>query len=101
MQKFIEFVWTINALLTVRSEMLPFSGNNQNIKMFGGPPPEHFATGYVLHNYNLPLANIALQYCKSGIFCAFRGKMVGRENKTAQILCQNVCLRVQACCPRN
>ena len=36
-----EFHWvvlTINALLTVRSEMLPISGNNQNIKMFGVPP---------------------------------------------------------------
>ena len=31
-------VWTINALLTVRSEMLPFSGNNQNIKIFAVPP---------------------------------------------------------------
>ena len=31
-------VWTFNALLTVRSEILPFSGNNQNIKMFGVPP---------------------------------------------------------------
>ena len=27
--------------------------------------------------------------------------MVRRENKTARILCRNVCLRVQACCPRN
>ena len=42
-----------------------------------------------------------MDYCKSGNFRAFRGKMVGRENKTARILCQNVCLRVQACCPRN
>ena len=40
-------------------------------------------------------------YCKSGNFRAFRGKMVRRENKTARILCRNVCLRVQACCPRN
>ena len=47
-------VWTINALLTVRSEMLPFSGNIQNIKMFGVPPPEHFAIGIVyVHNDNL------------------------------------------------
>ena len=29
--EFYRVVWTINALLTVRSEMLPFSGNNQNI----------------------------------------------------------------------
>ena len=36
--EFYRVVWTINALLTVRSEMLPFSGNNQNIKMFGVPP---------------------------------------------------------------
>ena len=48
-------VWTINALLTVRSEMLQFLGNNQNIKMFGVP------IVYV-HNDNLPLDNIALQY---------------------------------------
>ena len=55
-------VWTINALLTltVRSKMLPFSGNNQNITFFG-VSPEHFAIGYV-HNDNLPLGNIALQY---------------------------------------
>ena len=31
-------VRTIHALLKVRSEMLPFSGNIQNIKMFGVPP---------------------------------------------------------------
>ena len=50
-------------LLTVRSEMLPFSGNNQNIKMFGGPPEHFIAIGYVhVHNDNLPLGNIALQY---------------------------------------
>ena len=37
--EFYRVVWTIiNALLTVRSEMLPFSENNQNIKMFGVPP---------------------------------------------------------------
>ena len=41
----------ISALLTIRSDMLPFSENNQNIKFF--------AIGYV-HN-NLPLGNIALQ----------------------------------------
>ena len=40
-------------------------------------------------------------YCKSGNFRAFRSKMVRRENKTARILCQNACLRVQASCPRN
>ena len=38
MQKFIELNELSNALLTVRSEMLPFSGNNQNIKLFGVPP---------------------------------------------------------------
>ena len=58
--EFYRVVWTINALLTVRSEMLPFSGNNPNIKMFGSAP-EHFAIGYV-HNDNLPLGNIVLQY---------------------------------------
>ena len=36
--------------------MLPFSENNQNIKI----SPEHFAIGFV-HNDNLPLGNIALQ----------------------------------------
>ena len=36
--EFYRVVWTINALLTVRSEMLPFSENIQNIKMFGVPP---------------------------------------------------------------
>ena len=37
MQNFI-VVWTINALLTVRSENASFSENDQNIKMFGVPP---------------------------------------------------------------
>ena len=36
--EFYRVVWTLNALLTVHSEMLPFSGNNRNIKMFGVPP---------------------------------------------------------------
>ena len=35
--EFYRVVWTINALLTVRSEMLPFSGNNQNIKILESP----------------------------------------------------------------
>ena len=56
--EFYRVAWTINALLTVRSEMLPFSENNQNIKMFGGPP--NTAIGYV-HNENLPQGNVALQ----------------------------------------
>ena len=43
-----------------RSEMLPFSGNNQKHKNFQSPP-EHFAIGYV-HNDNLTLGNIALHY---------------------------------------
>ena len=34
MQNFIE----LYELLTVRSEMRPFSGDIQNIKMFGVPP---------------------------------------------------------------
>ena len=36
--EFYRVVWTINALLTVLSEMLRFSGNNQNIKIFRVPP---------------------------------------------------------------
>ena len=36
--EFYRAVWTINALLTVRSKILPFSGNNQSIKLFGVPP---------------------------------------------------------------
>ena len=36
--EFYRVVWTINALLIIRSEMLPISENNQNIKMFGVPP---------------------------------------------------------------
>ena len=43
-----------------RSKLLPFSGNNQkhtNVRS----RLEHFAIGYV-HNDNLPLGNIALQY---------------------------------------
>ena len=60
MQNLIAIVWTINALLTIRSEMLPFSENNQNINIFG-VPPNTVAIGYV-HNDNLPLGTIALQY---------------------------------------
>ena len=59
MQNFVElYVWTINALLTVHSEMLPFQEITKNIKMLFGVPPEHFAIGYV-HNDNLLLGNIA------------------------------------------
>ena len=63
MQNFIELYITINVLLTVRSEMLPFSGNNQKHKNVRSPP-EHFAIGYV-HNDNLPLGNIAFAICHS------------------------------------
>ena len=52
--EFYRVVWTLNALLTVRSEMLPFSGNVWS-------PPEHYAIGYV-HNDNLLRGNFALQY---------------------------------------
>ena len=58
--EFYRVVWTINALLTVLSEMLPFSGNNQNIKMFGVPPNTlPYIVGYV-YNGKLTLGNIAL-----------------------------------------
>ena len=60
--EFYRVVWTINALLIIRSEMLPFSENNENNFR---SPPEHFAIGYV-HN-NSPLDNIALQYVISNI----------------------------------
>ena len=36
--EFNRVVWTINALLTIRSEMLLISENYPNIKMFGVPP---------------------------------------------------------------
>ena len=39
--------------------MHPFSENNQNENVRS--PPEHFAIGYV-HNDNLLLGNIAVQY---------------------------------------
>ena len=44
--------------------------------MFGVPAPEHFAIGYV-HNGNLPLGNIALQYgiqnnCRKGLMPFFQ-----------------------------
>ena len=71
MQNFIGLYWTINALLTVRSEMLPFSGNNQNIK-YVRSPPEHFAIGYSMYimiichhwamlHYNMSFQTIAVQ----------------------------------------
>ena len=40
---------------------------------------------------------VKVEILRGGNFRAFHGKMVRRENKTAQILCQNVCLCVQAC----
>ena len=48
--EFYRVVWTINALLIIRSELLPFSENNQNTKMFG-VPPEHFAIGLYVHKW--------------------------------------------------
>ena len=88
--EFYRVVWTINALFTVRSQMLPFSRNNQNIKMFG-VPPEHFAIGYVhVHNDNLPLGNIALQIYNmsfqtiagrsDGVFWWFPALSIDQEN---------------------
>ena len=57
MAEFHRVVWTINALLTVCFEMLPFSGNNQNINMFGVSPN-------ICHN--LPLGNfLHVQWCHS------------------------------------
>ena len=56
----------INTLLTIRSEMLPFSENNQNINIFGVPPNTlpymYMCRLYIVHNDNLPLGNIALHY---------------------------------------
>ena len=61
MQSFIELYELLMACcLTVHSEMLPFSGNNQKHRNVWSPP-EHFSIGYV-HNDNLQLGNIALQY---------------------------------------
>ena len=47
------------ALLTVRFEMLPFSGRKKKKKISESDPPEHFAIGYV-NSDNLPLGNPAL-----------------------------------------
>ena len=52
--------WTINALLIIRSKMLPFSENNQNIQMFGVPPNTLPQVMYIM--IILPLGNITLQY---------------------------------------
>ena len=61
MHNFIELYELLIALvLTSRSEMPPFSENEPQHKNVRSPP-EHFAIGYV-HNDNLPLGNIALQY---------------------------------------
>ena len=76
--EFYRVVWIINALLTVHPEMLPFSGNNQNINVQS--PPEHFAIGYVhtVHNdnlhwamlhYNMPFKTIAGR--SDGVFWLF------------------------------
>ena len=67
--EFYRVVWTINVLLTVRSKMIPFSGNNQNIKMFR-VSPEHFALGlctyyimiichWAILHYNMSFKTIA------------------------------------------
>ena len=66
-------VWPINALLTVHSEVLPFSENIKNIKMFGVPPPpppqNTCAIGYV-HNEIMPRGNLALQVLSYAIYFA-------------------------------
>ena len=51
----------MNALLTVRSEMLPFSLQEISKTSKCSESPKHFAIGYV-HNDILPRGNIALQY---------------------------------------
>ena len=59
--EFYRAVWTIKALLTIRSEMLPFSENNQNIKIFRVPPNTYI--GYILYIMIIcHWACIALQY---------------------------------------
>ena len=69
----------------MRSEMLPISENNQNIKMFG-VPPNTFALGYVhVHNDNLPLGNIAFKTIagrSDGVFWWFPALSEDQQKKS-------------------
>ena len=77
-------VWTIIAMLTIRSDMLPFSVNNQNIKIFG-VLPEHCIT--ICHSKQLQEGHLMvfsddfLHFLKPRknllnspkLFCGFKG----------------------------
>ena len=60
MQNFIELYELLMPCQQFTPKCFHFQKNNQNIQMFG-VPEKNFAIGYV-HNDNLPLGNIALQY---------------------------------------
>ena len=84
--EFYRVVWTINALLTVHSDMLPFSINNQNIKMFGFPPntlPYVMYMMIICHwtilHYNMPFQTIAGR--SDGVFWWFPALSEDQEKK--------------------
>ena len=65
---FYRVVWTINALLIVLSGNASFSGNNQNIKLFGVPPNTlHIGYVHVHMCIYLPLGNSAFKQLQEGL----------------------------------
>ena len=109
--EFYRVVWTINALLAIHSKILPLAEKkpkHTNVQS----PPEHFAIDYV-HNDNLPLGNIALQYviqnncrkvwwCFLMIFCTF-WRSIKKKLNSPKLSCGfnfiklNVSLIIQCC----
>ena len=69
--EFYRVVWTINALLTVCIEMLPFSGNDQNIKMFGVPRTLCHRLGQKKKNCYVALSRPTVKCEKTGSFFFF------------------------------
>ena len=77
--EFYRVVWTINALLIVRSEMLPFSGNNQN-RIFSESPRTLCWVMYIMiichwailhYSYVIPNNCRKVWWCFLMISCTF------------------------------
>ena len=88
--EFYRVIWTINALLIVRSEMLQFSGNNQKHRNVQSPP-EHISMGMyimiicnsaILH-YNMSFKTIARR--SDGVFWWFPALSEDQEEINCRI----------------
>ena len=95
--EFYRVVWTINALLIIRSEMIPFSENNQNTKMFGVPPNTLPLVMYIMiicHwailHYNMSFKTIAGR--SDGVFWWFPALSEDQEEKKPKLYCGFNCI---------